>query len=242
MIEDGVLDGVRAIVGLHVGAHMESGRMFVGGGPAFAGSQEVDVVVRGRAAHAAMAHQGVDALALAADAVGSCHAIVGRLLAPTETGVVHFGTIEGGSAPNIVADEVRLRGTIRYFTPEIGERLRNGIESIFAGLEARGASVDVDFSLPYPPVVNDGPLAESLAEHFADAFGADLVERQEAMLTAEDFGAYTQRIPGVFFWLGAACERPRQHHHPEFDIDEAVLPLGAAALAEAGVMMLRRYG
>jgi len=241
MIDDGVLTDVRAIVGLHVGAHMESGRMFVGGGPAMAGSQELDVVVRGRAAHAAMAHQGVDALALAADAVGSCHGIVGRLLAPTETGVVHFGTVEGGRAPNIVADEVRLRGTIRYFSPDVGQRLRNGIENIFAGLEARGAEVDVAFSPAYPPVINDDALADSLAGHFAEAFGAQVVKKQEPMLTAEDFGAYTERIPGVFFWLGAACARARQHHHPEFDIDEAVLPLAAAALAEAGILMLRRY-
>lgn len=241
MIEDGALEGVRAIVGLHVGAHMPSGRLLVGGGPVMGGSQELDVVVRGRAAHAAMADQGVDALLLAAEAVVACQSIASRTLAPTETAVVHFGTVEGGDAHNIVADEVRLRGTIRYFEADVGTRIRAGIEAIFSGLEARGARVEVTFSPPYVPVVNDPALAEALAEHFREALGPGRVDPQPALLTAEDFGAFTETLPGVFFWLGAACERPRQHHHPEFDIDESVLPLGAAAMAEAAIAMLRRY-
>jgi amidohydrolase len=241
MIADGVLEGVRAIVGLHVGAHMTPGLLLVGGGPVMGGSEEIDIVVRGRAAHAAMAHQGVDALVLASEAVVACQGLVARALAPTETGVVHFGSIAGGSTHNIVADEVRLRGTIRYFDADVGRRLREGIRAIFGGLEARGAEVDVAFSPPYAPVVNDDDLAAALAGHFEAAFGTARVAPQPAMLTAEDFGAYTASIPGVFFWLGAACARPRQHHHPEFDIDESVLPLGAAALAEAAVLMLRRY-
>jgi len=241
MIEDGALDGVRAIVGLHVGAHLESGRLLVGGGPVMAGSQEVEVTVRGRAAHAALAHQGVDALVLAAEGVVACQSVVSRALSPTETGVLHFGAIEGGNAHNIVADEVRLRGTIRYFEDDVGRRLRDGIRAVFRGLEGRGAKVEVAFSAPYVPVVNDEAFAAALAARYVEAFGPETVAPQPAMLTAEDFGAFTEEIPGVFFWLGAACARPRSHHHPEFDIDEAVLPLGAAALAEAAVLMLRRY-
>lgn len=241
MIEDGALDGVRAIVGLHVGGHLPSGVFRIGGGPVFAGSREMEVVVRGRAAHAAFAHEGIDALALAAEAVAACQSLVSRRLAPTETGVVHFGSIAGGSAPNIVADEVRLRGTIRWFDADVGRRLREGVEAIFGGLEARGATVEMDFTPPYVPVVNDAALADALAAGFREAFGEEVVEPQPALLTAEDFGAYQLEVPGVFFWLGAACARPRQHHHPEFDIDEAVLPLGAAALAEAATLMLRRY-
>jgi len=241
MIEDGALEGVRAIAALHVGAHMPAGMLFVGGGPVMGGSQELDIVVRGRAAHAAMAEQGVDALLLAAEAVVACQGVVSRTLAPTETGVLHIGSIEGGVAHNVVADEVRLRGTIRYFEEGVGERLRSGVRSIFRGLEQRGASVEVTFSPPYVPVVNDHALAAELADHFTEVFGADRVAPQPAMLTAEDFGAFMAEIPGVFFWLGAACARPRQHHHPEFDIDESVLPLGAAAMAEAAVAMLRRY-
>lgn len=241
MIEDGAIEGVRAIVGLHVGAHMPSGRLFVGGGPVMGGSQELDVVVRGRAAHAAMADQGVDALVLAAEAVVACQGIASRALAPTETGVVHFGTIEGGAAHNIVADEIRLRGTIRYFEADVGERIRAGIRAVFEGLKGRGAEIDVQFSPPYVPVVNDDALADALATHFTQTLGPDVVVPQPALLTAEDFGAFTEEIPGVFFWLGAACPRARQHHHPEFDIDEDVLPLGAAAMAESAIAMLRRY-
>lgn len=241
MIDDGVLEGVRAIVALHVGPHMPSGVLSIGGGPVMGGSEEIEVVVRGRSAHAAMAHQGVDALVLAAEGVLACQSLIGRALAPTETGVVHFGAIEGGTAHNIVADEVRLRGTIRYFDAGVGHRLRDGIRSIFTALESRGAEVDVHFSPPYAPVVNDDGLADALSAHFADAFGAERVAAQPAMLTAEDFGAYTASIPGVFFWLGAAPSSPRQLHHPEMDIDETVLPLGAAAMAEAAVAMLRRY-
>ncbi|MDT8368801.1 MAG: M20 family metallopeptidase [Longimicrobiales bacterium] len=238
MIEAGAIEGVRAIAALHVGAHMPAGRFLVGPGPVMGGAEEVEVRVRGRAAHAALAHEGVDALVLAAEAVGACQAIVSRALAPTEAGVVHFGTIAGGRAHNVVADEVVLRGTIRYFDDAVGRRLREGIRAVFGALEARGADVDVDFTPPFVPVVNDDRLAALLSERFREHFGADAVGEQPALLTAEDFGAYTARLPGVFFWLGAALDRPRQHHHPEFDIDEAVLPLGADALAEAGIALL----
>lgn len=242
MIQDGALEGVSAIAALHVGGHMPAGSIFIGPGPVMAAAQEVRITVRGRSAHAALPHEGVDALLLAAQALTNVQSVISRELAPTETGVISFGTIHGGRAGNVIADEVELTGTIRYFDASVGERIREGIREVFCAAEGRGAVVEIDFTPPFRPVHNDPAATEIVRERLSAALGPERIHPQPALLTAEDFGAFSEQVPGVFFWLGASPEDgPRQHHHPEFDIDESVLPVGAAALAEAAQALLLAF-
>ncbi len=238
MVEEGAMDGVEAVAGLHVGAHLPSGRIHLAPGPFFAGSDEIQVVVRGRSAHAARAHEGVDALVLASQGVVAAQQVVSRRLAPYERGVLTLATIQGGRAPNIVADEIRLTGTLRYFEPSVKRRLREGLVASFAHAEAWGGWAQVHFRDGYPPVVNDPELTGRLRGAMAEIVGEDGFLEAPATMAAEDFGFLAREAPGVFFWLGAALPEPREHHHPEFDIDEEVLPLGAALLARAATEML----
>ncbi|MGW8265174.1 MAG: M20 metallopeptidase family protein, partial [Longimicrobiales bacterium] len=126
MVEDGAMEGVSAVAGLHVGAHLPSGKVFVKDGPIMAGSDDLHIVVRGRSAHAALPHEGVDALVLAAQGILGAQQTVSRRLSPMENGVVTFGTIHGGVASNVVADEITLSGTVRYFAEEVRTRLHEG--------------------------------------------------------------------------------------------------------------------
>jgi amidohydrolase len=241
MIEDGALQGVDAVAGLHLGANLPCGHFFVAPGPIMGGGQEVEVVVRGVSAHAALPHEGVDALLLAAQGVQALHAAVARCIAPTDTGVVSFGRIEGGTAPNVVCDRVRLHGTMRWFDPEVKRRLETAVRGTFRALEAQGARTDITFRPGYPPVVNDGRATAAARDGLVEMAGADAVWPLTPALLAEDFAFLARAVPGVFVWLGAALDEPRQHHHPRFDIDEAVLPLGAAALARMGMALLEEY-
>lgn len=240
MIEDGAMEGVDAVIGLHVGAHLPSGKLFFGEGTVMAGSEEVRVEVRGRSAHAARPDAGVDALVLAAQGLVAVQQAVSRGLAPTEAGVVTFGRIEGGTAPNVIADRVRLEGTLRYFDPRVRERLIKGIRNAFGALEAQGAEVAVEIGPGFIPVVNDGRVTEIVREAAVEAFGPDAVLELTPWMGGEDFAFLAREAPGTFFWLGAALDDPREHHHPRFDIDESVLPMGAAALAAGAIHLLER--
>jgi len=241
MAEEGALAGAHAIVGLHVGAHLESGRVYLAPGPFFGGADTIRIRVEGRAAHAARPHEGVDALVLAAQGVLAAQMAVSRRIPPERRGVVSLGTIQGGVAHNIVCDRVEIVGTLRYFEPEVRAALRQAVTQAFRALETQGATVEVAFVDGYPPVVNDDAVTARVRGAAARVAGAGVLmseEASEAAMTAEDFSFLAARAPGAFFWLGAALPDAREHHHPRFDIDEEVIPLGAALLAGAAIDLL----
>jgi amidohydrolase len=238
MIEDGALEGVEAVVGLHVGGHAPSGTIFVNDGTVMAGSAEITVRVGGVSAHAAWPERGVDALVLAAQGVTACQQAVARRISPTDSGVVTFGTIHGGKAANIVADEVVLQGTMRYLKNDVRNALLSSVRASFEMLEHHGARVEIAVGRGYVPVVNEPGVTRVVTTALRELAGDGAVLPMERIMAAEDFAFLAERVPGCFFWLGAAPGAPREHHHPNFDIDESVLPLGAAALASAGAALL----
>lgn len=238
MAEEGVMEGVDAVVGLHVGAHLPFGRILLDEGPFFAGSDEVRVTVHGRGAHGARPHEGVDAIVLAAQGVMAAQQVVARRVAPWERAVLTFGTIHGGQAGNVIPDRVELTGTLRYFDEPVRQRIMAGLNAAFSHVEAAGGRAEVRIRQGYPPVVNDPELTARLRPELAEVAGADSLLSETGVMEAEDFAYLAQEARGVFFWLGAALPDPRDHHHPLFDIDENVLPLGAALLARAAVSIL----
>ena len=238
MIEDGALEGVGAVVGLHVGGHAPSGIFFVNDGTVMAGSAELTVRIEGVSAHAAWPERGIDALVLAAQGVTACQQAVARRISPTDSGVVTFGTIHGGRAANIIADEVVLQGTMRYLREEVRDALLAAVRASFEMLEHHGARVEIQVGTGYLPVVNEPVVTSIVAGALRGLAGEHAVLPMHPMMAAEDFAFLARSAPGCFFWLGAAPGEPREHHHPRFDIDESVLPLGAAALASAGIALL----
>jgi len=243
MVEEGALAGVDAVFGLHVGGDLPAGTAFFSPGPIMAGSDSFRATVRGRSAHAARPQEGVDAIVLAAQVVSALQQVVARRTSPLDAAAVTIGRIEGGVAENVVAEEVRLQGTFRYFDSALRERLHGEIRRAFAVADALGGTAHVDFRPGYPPVVNH-PGMTALAEAAArDVLGADGVAPYEPWMGAEDFAFLLAEAPGCFFWLGAApADGPRAHHTPTFDIDERVLPRGAAALAAVAMAALRSPG
>jgi amidohydrolase len=181
----------------------------------------------------------VDAVVLAAHCILGCQNAVARRLAPHQQGVLGVGTIHGGSAENVLADRVELQGTIRYFDDAVRTVLHRELRTAFALADTLGGHGEVILRAGYPPVANDPDTATLASSAVSRALGPTAVAPFEPMMTAEDFAILAREAPGCFFWLGAALQPPREHHHPAFDIDEAVLPVGAAALAACAVQALR---
>jgi len=240
MVQDGAMAGVDAVFGLHVGAHLPAGRCLMREGPYMAGSVAIRARVEGQSSHAGRPHEGIDAIVLSAHAILAVQNAVARRIPPGAAAVVHIGRIEGGDAENILAARVEMGGTMRYFDRDVRDILKREVTRAFDVVNALGGRAEVEFLDGYPPVVNDAAMTALAREAVAATLGPDAVGEQEPSMPSEDFAVLLEHAPGSFFWLGAALERPREHHSPDFDIDERVLPLGAAALAACAMERLRR--
>jgi len=227
MIEDGALDGVSAIYGVHVWTPLPFGTIASAPGPVMAAADDFHLEIKGKGGHGGMPQETIDAIAAGAAFVQAVQTIVSRSVDPLEPAVVTIGSFQAGSAPNIVAEVCRLSGTVRTFDPKVRalaqERLRGIADAVCRQF---GASYEIDWLDGYPPVVNDGREAERFFTVARRLFGDGAVERMRPLMVCEDFAYYLERVPGCFMFVGAgnaACGAVHPHHHPRFDIDERAM-------------------
>ena len=244
MIREGALDAPApsAVFGLHVFSRIPTGRIDARPGPLMASSDYLRIVVRGRQTHGALPWQGTDPVVVAAQIVLGLQTIVSRqidlTLAPA---VVTVATIHGGVRSNIVPDSVELVGTIRAFD----ERMRRDIHArvrrtATAIAEAAGASADVRIDIGNGITVSDPALAARMLPTLRRVGGEGGFAQAQLSTTAEDFSAYAQRAPSLFFFLGvtpagARMDTVAANHSPRFFADEGALPVGVRALANLAV-------
>jgi amidohydrolase len=238
MVEDGAMEEVDAVIGIHLGGPLPLGAIFMGEGPIMAGAEELSVEVHGKSGHGARPDLGVDAIVLASQGILAAQQAVSRKLSPLDKGVLTFGRIRGGSAINQIPDHVLIEGSMRFFSEAVHHQLRDGLESAFQGLEAQGARVEFHYASKYPAVVNDAEITGWVREAAVDLFGEDVIIPIEPQTLSEDFSVLANEARGTFMWVGAALPEPRQHHTPNFDIDERVLPISAALLAGGAIRIL----
>ncbi len=239
LLDADVLEGVSAIFALHVGPHLPAGKVFTCPGPMMAGNDTFQARVLGSGSHGARPDAGVDAVVLAAHVVLAAQNAVARRISPMDAGVLTIGTVRGGTAENILADQVTLEGTLRYFDPAVRRRLREALRQALAVADALGGAHELDLRDGYPPTTNDAAMAELALEAARELLGPDGAMPAAPMMGAEDFAFFLRRVPGALMWLGAApADRPRELHRPDMDIDEDVLPVGAAVLAACAARAL----
>ena len=239
LVEAGVMDGVDLVVGCHLISRLEVGKIGVGAGPRMACADTFTLEVVGSGGHAGFPQTSTDPVAIAAEVVVNLQHVVSRTTNPFDPVVVSVTQIAGGTADNVVPDRVELGGTVRAFTQESRERTRLTVERIVAGVtQAHGATYRLDYEQGYAPVVNDADAAELVKAAATAELGEDAVVDQERIMAGEDFSAYQQVVPGVFFTAGARNEAigaSYPHHHPRFAIDEAALRNGIAVLARTAI-------
>jgi len=244
MIEAGALDHVRIIFAGHIDHHHPVGTMVAAPGIVCAATDEFTIELSGCGGHAAKPHEAPDTILAAATLVTSLQALVSRETDPFSPAVVTVGSIQGGTAPNVIADRVVLRGTIRSLHPEVRSRLHQGVRRMARHIgETFRVDVKIAMEEGYPPVDND-PLAAALArEALAATEGVlEVLDNGCASMGGEDFAFYLERVPGCLVRFGA---RPNHHapapaHSPRFDFNEAVLPIGARFLAQVACIAAQR--
>jgi len=228
MVEEGALDGVDAVFGLHLWQAFPTGKVGVIKGPMLAQADNFSIIVKGKGGHGALPHTAVDPIVAAAQIVANCQTIVSRNVDPLKPCVVTFGTFNGGTTNNIIPAEVTLTGTVRTFDPVIQtlaeRRLREIAEET---AKAFGASCQVDYVPGYPAVVNDARMVDFATGVARRVLGEGSLYPFAPVMGGEDFAFYLQKVPGAFIFLGAGDGHEFPHHHPAFDIDERALPMGA---------------
>ena len=228
MVEEGALDGVDAVFGLHLWQAFPTGKVGVIKGPILAQADNFSIIVKGKGGHGALPHTAVDPIVAAAQIVANSQTIVSRNVDPLKPCVVTFGTVNGGTTNNIIPAEVALTGTVRTFDPAIQalaeRRLREIAEET---AKAFGASCQVDYMLGYPAVVNDAAMVDFATGVAKRVLGEGCLYPFDPVMGGEDFAFYLQKVPGAFIFLGAGDGHEFPHHHPAFDIDERALPVGA---------------
>ncbi len=235
MIAEGALDDprVEAAAMLHVDHRLNAGTIGITPGPVNASADEFHVTVKGRGGHGAYPHTAADAIPAACAMVAALQTIASRETDPLKSVVVTVGTINGGYRNNVIADEVKMSGTLRAHDPEIRNGLEARVRRILEGVaSAYGVKVDLELLYGYPPVVNHVLLAENFSRYMKTE-SALPVERPAPTMGAEDFAYFAQRVPGVHVRLGIRNETSgavHSGHSPQFKIDEAALPVGVQTL------------
>lgn len=244
IVEAGHLDDVQAALGLHVDPLLPVGSATYALGYALACTGFFTVEILGKAAHAgASPEMGIDAIAIAAQLVQSAQMIVARNTAPMQAAVLSFTQINGGYAPNIIADKVQMRGTIRALDLDVYRNVIRRLEQIAAGLEVSfGVKINFDLYYDLPSVVNDVKIHGQLQGTLQDVFGEGAKEAAP-ILAGEDFAYYSRKVPAMFYMLGAQDPANTQYylHHPRVLFNEKCIPFGSGLLAKGAIELMGHY-
>ncbi len=229
MIEEGALENVDRIIGMHVWAELPSKVIAISPGPVMASADRFKIFIRGKGGHGAAPHQTRDPITCSASLIEALQTIVSRNVPPLESAVVTVGRICGGTAFNIIPELVELEGTVRTFSEElrslIEKRIRELTENYARGCGCEG---EVIYERMNYATVNDEELAK-IGREVASQI-TEVVEQKKTM-GAEDFSEYARLIPALFAYLGTRNEEKGivyPHHNPRFDVDEDALPYGTA--------------
>jgi amidohydrolase len=236
LVEAGALEGVDAVVGIHLFADEPVGTISVPAGPRTAAADTFSIEIRGAGGHAALPHETVDSVVVAAQVVTNLQQIVSREVDPIKSAVVSVTRFHAGTADNIIPEVVELGGTVRTYDPEVRASVRESIDRILHGItDAHRASYRFDYTEGYAALHND-PEAAALVEGAARAeLGDDAIRHTPPIMGGEDFSAYLEAAPGAFFIVGAGGKGSPPHHHPRFTIDEAAIRPGIAVFVRTAL-------
>ncbi len=232
MIADGCLDKVDEIYGMHLWNYQPFGEIGVKSGAVMAAADIIDITIKGIGGHGATPQGTVDAIVTASNLIMSLQTVVSRNTDPLESTVITIGKIAGGHGFNIIADEVKLRGTVRAMTEKNRMMVKTRMQEIIDGVaKASGATINFDYQDGYPPTINDENTTQTVQKAAYKIVGDGVVEPYLTM-GAEDFSYYLQKIPGCFFFIGSAPPGKEAmsvpHHCSHFDIDERALLVGTS--------------
>jgi hippurate hydrolase len=243
MIKDGLFERfpMDAVFAMHNWPGMALGTFAVSPGPVMASSNEFVITVRGKGAHAAMPHMGVDPVPVAAAMIQAFQTIITRNKKPVDAGVISVTMLHAGEATNVIPNSCEMRGTVRTFTLDVLDMIESRMRDMAQHTAAAfGAECDFEFVRNYPPTINTAPEADFAKHVLAQVVGHAHVIAQEPTMGAEDFAYMLQAKPGAYIFAGngEGDHRVMGHgggpcmlHNPSYDFNDHLIPIAASAWA-----------
>jgi hippurate hydrolase len=240
LIKEGVLENPKpaGIFGLHVHPHLPVGKLSFRSGQVMASADEIFITIKGKGGHAAAPHLTTDTILIASHIIVALQQVISRNNNPLSPSVLSICSIQGGHTTNVIPSEVKLMGTFRALDEQWRYKAHDLIRSIAVGVaESMGAEIDILIDIGYPTVYNNNELT-AISRQQAEAYmGKENVETTEMRMGAEDFGFYSQVIPGCFYRLGVGnIEKGIVSgvHTPTFNVDESAIEIGMGMMAWLG--------
>jgi hippurate hydrolase len=246
MVDEGlfVRFPMQQVFGMHNWPSVPAGTFHWRDGPIMAAVANIDITITGKGSHGAQPHLGTDPIVVAAAMIQSFQSIVARTIHPVLGGVVTIGSVQGGHTHNVIPQTVQLLGTARWFDPEVGDTLERGVLRLARGIaEGHGATADASFTRLYPATVND-PAAMARARGAAETVAGEARVQQMALPTmaGEDFSFMLNAKQGAYIMIGAGRgPDDAMVHHPKYDFNDDILPLGASYWATLAEQLLPRH-
>lgn len=240
MIAERALQDAEAMLALHVFPDVPMGEISIKDGQFLAACDSFDIKIRGSQSHGAYPQDGVDAIVLAAQVVQAIQNIISRRKSALDPAVMSLGGIKSTTyRHNIIAEEVAMTGTARYFDASLHSKLKDELEKACSIATILGGGYSLNYVQDNPPVINDPYITQLVRDCAADLIGAANVKPAELQMGADDFGFFSAALPSCYFFLGAEIAGDRRKiHTPTFDIDEDCLPIGTAILTAAAIKFL----
>ena len=232
MIKDGCLKDVKEIYGIHIWNYQPLGEIGIKEGPVLAAADEFDIIIEGKGGHGAAPQGTIDSIVVSSQLINSIQTIISRNTNPLESAVVTIGKIRGGDNHNIIADKVKLTGTVRAYTEKNRAMVKERLNQIIDGIsKMSGAKILLKYHDGYPPTINH-ELPTKKVLHAAQKVVGDKAGPLYLSMGGEDFSYYLEKIPGCFFFVGSAPNKDKvfetPHHCSHFTMDENALLVGTS--------------
>lgn len=244
LIEEGELEGVDGIFGIHLWNGLEVGKVSIEAGPRMASAGIFNIQVQGKGGHGSLPNQGIDALMVGSAIVMNLQSLVAREISPLDPAVISIGIFNSGTRGNILPGEAYLEGTTRCFSLEVNDSFEHMMRRVIEKTaESYRATAKLDYTELVLPTINDEKMAEIGEKTVVNLFGEEGLSKFEKTTGGEDFSYYTREVPGLFAFVGIKNDdkiEPFPHHHPRFDMDEDGLEVAAALYAQYAIDFLNK--
>jgi amidohydrolase len=242
MVEDGAMDGVDYVIAQHIDPTEAVGTISIEAGAASGGVDSWFAVIEGKGGHGAYPHATIDPFYLLAHVIFALNAIPSRRLDPFAPAVVSIGSINGGFTENVIPQNLKITGTLRYTDAAVQKQIHTEITRAFEIAKALGGSYQLKFEIGSLPMINDEMVSAEIEKVGAELIGRENLTPSVKTLGAEDFGSFMEKAPGAMFTLGVRKKGHEDYllHHPQFDLDESALPIGTAVLVESALKLLKK--
>ncbi|WP_246358916.1 amidohydrolase [Paenibacillus phytorum] len=242
MVSAGVMEDVDYVIAVHLLPQIEVGKIGIIYGPMTASSDGFNLTIHGKGGHAALPHQTIDSIAVAAQVVTNLQHIVSRCNDPLDSTVISITQFTGGTEFCVIPSSVQVVGWIHTLNPEFRKGLPALLEKVIKGItEAHSATYAFQYVPGYDIVINDEQVTKVIEETVCEVLGEEALERRRPIMAGDDFSAFQQKAPGTYFWVGAGNQQKgitNPLHHPQFTIDEDALENGVKMFVHSTFKLL----